>query len=63
VFQANTKLINGEIYSSGGRALTVCAKSKDLQKAIDDVYDAISLIDFKDAVYRKDIAQKAFKYL
>jgi len=63
VFQANTKLINGEIYSSGGRALTVCAKSKDLQKAIDDVYDAISLIDFKDAVYRKDIAKKAFKYL
>ncbi len=63
IFQANTKLINGEIYSTGGRALTVCTKSKDLKKALEDVYEAISLIDFKDAIYRKDIAKKAFKYL
>ncbi len=63
IFQANTKLIDGEIYSMGGRALTVCAKSKDLKKALEDVYNAISLIDFKDALYRKDIGQKAFKYL
>jgi len=63
IFQANTKLINNEVYSTGGRALTVCAKSKDLKKALEDVYDALSIIDFKDAVYRKDIAKKAFKYL
>ncbi|MFP3158993.1 MAG: phosphoribosylamine--glycine ligase, partial [Hydrogenobaculum sp.] len=63
IFQANTKLINDEIYSLGGRALTVCATSKDLKEALKKVYDAITLIDFKDAVYRKDIGQKAFKYL
>ncbi len=63
IFQANTKLINNEVYSTGGRALTVCAKSRNLNKALEDVYDALSIIDFKDAVYRKDIAKKAFKYL
>ncbi len=63
IFHANTKLIDGEVYAMGGRALSVCDKDKDLKKALAKVYESVNLIDFKDAVYRKDIAQKAFKYL
>ena len=63
IFHANTKYTDNQIYAMGGRALTVCAKSRDLKEALNKVYSSISLIDFKDSIYRKDIAQKAFKYL
>ncbi len=63
VFQAGTKLENGKLVNSGGRVLGVTAMDIDLKKAVAKAYDAVEKIKFEKKYYRKDIAQKAYKYL
>ncbi len=63
VFQAGTKLENGKLVNSGGRVLGVTAMDSDLKDAVAKAYAAIEKIKFDKKYYRKDIAQKAFKYL
>ena len=63
VFHAGTKRVGEEVYTNGGRVLGVTALDKDIPSAIEKAYKAVSLIHFDGAHYRKDIGQKAFKYL
>ncbi len=56
VFHAGTTIIDGELVSSGGRVLNVTGLGTSLERARERAYDAISQIDFPDAVYRRDIA-------
>lgn len=63
VFHAGTTKKNGEFYTSGGRVLGVTALEKDIPSAIEKAYQAVNLISFEGAHYRKDIGQKAFKHL
>ncbi len=58
VFQAGTKPgSGGEVFTSGGRVLTVTALGKTIAQAREKVYANISRINFKGCHYRKDIAE------
>ena len=61
VFHAGTKLQDGQIYTDGGRVLAVTAKGADLKEACANAYAAIEKISFDNAMYRHDIAHRAFK--
>ena len=59
VFHAGTKLgEDSQIYTSGGRVLTVTATGESMEEAIARVYDNIPLINFDGCHYRTDIAAR-----
>ena len=58
VYHAGTKKEDGKYYTAGGRVLGITAKSKDLDTAISDAYNAVKNINFTDVHYRKDIGIK-----
>jgi phosphoribosylamine--glycine ligase len=57
VFHAATKIEKGKAVTNGGRVLTVVATGENLAAAREKIYNNISRIHFRDAYYRKDIAQ------
>jgi len=59
VFHAGTTMKNGQVVTDGGRVLGVTAVGDELADAIDRAYEAVSLISFQGAHYRKDIAARA----
>jgi len=61
VFHAGTTRRDGSYYTSGGRVLGVTARASDLASAVKRVYEAVSVIGFEGAHYRKDIAARALK--
>ena len=61
IFIAGAKLENGRLLTSGGRVLGVTAVSENLEKAIDDAYEAVKKVSFKNAYYRKDIGSRALE--
>ncbi len=63
VFHAGTTLKDGKVVTNGGRVLNVCAYGKTLREAKERAYEAVSRIYFEGMHYRKDIGDKAFKYL
>lgn len=58
VFHAGTKKMDGKYYTSGGRVLGVTAVAKDLDTAIQKVYDNVEKIHFENMHYRRDIGRK-----
>ncbi len=58
VFQAGTKLKDGQIVTTGGRILGVTALGADLGQARDRAYRAVERINFENSYYRTDIANK-----
>ena len=63
IFHAGTTLRDGKVVTNGGRVLNVCAYGKDLKSAKDRVYEAVSKIRFEGMQFRKDIGDKAFRFL
>ena len=63
VYHAGTKLVDGQVVTSGGRVLGVTAVADDLPTAINKAYTAVAKIDFANAYYRHDIGQRALKAL
>ncbi|WP_457600116.1 phosphoribosylamine--glycine ligase [Hydrogenivirga sp.] len=63
VFHAGTTIRDGKVVTNGGRVLNVCAYGKTLREAKDRAYEAVSRIRFEGMQFRKDIGDKAFKYL
>ena len=63
VFHAGTDRKNGKVVTSGGRVLNVCAYGNSIEEAKERAYRGVSLINFEGMQYRKDIGDKAFKYL
>jgi len=59
VFHAGTKQEGGAVVTSGGRVLGVTALGQDIRKAVDRAYEAVEVINFYQAHYRKDIAHRA----
>ena len=59
VFHAGTKMAGGKIVTSGGRVIGVTALGRDLREAAKRAYEAVSIIRFAHAHYRKDIAARA----
>jgi len=57
VFHAATKMENDKAVTSGGRVLTLVATGDSLSVAREKIYNNISRVHFRDAYYRKDIAQ------
>ncbi len=61
VFQAGTKLKDGELVTAGGRVLGVTALGDDYRQTIDKAYQGVNKLDFEDAHYRTDIGKKAIR--
>ena len=55
VFHAGTSFKDGEVVTSGGRVLNVCALGSSLEETRRKVYDAQEKINFEGKYYRKDI--------
>jgi len=58
VLHAGTRIDRGIYYSSGGRVLNICARSRNVAEASRVVYDAVSKISMHGAHYRSDIGGK-----
>ena len=56
VFHCGTAFGEHSVVTAGGRVLAVTATASDIQKAREDVYDAVGNIYFEDCYYRNDIA-------
>lgn len=63
VFHAGTASKDGSIVTNGGRVLGVTAVGSDIQKAVDNAYQAVKTIHFDDVHYRNDIAYRAIARL
>ncbi|MBR3654586.1 MAG: phosphoribosylamine--glycine ligase [Elusimicrobia bacterium] len=64
VFHAGTKKDDaGNVLTSGGRVLVLTAIADDIKSAIDKVYSVIPKVTFDKMHYRKDIAQRALKWI
>ena len=61
VFHAGTATQNGQVVTSGGRVLGVTALGPSIAQTQKHCYEAVKLIDFEQAYYRSDIANKALK--
>ena len=59
VFHAGTRLQGGQLVTSGGRVLSVCARRATLAEARTAVYSAIERIGFPGMHYRRDIGLRA----
>ncbi|MFN3976276.1 MAG: phosphoribosylamine--glycine ligase [Aquificaceae bacterium] len=59
VFHAGTQIVEGKVFTKGGRVLNVCAWGKDLREAQERAYKAIERIHFEGMHYRKDIGYRA----
>ena len=56
VFHAGTAFnTQGEVVTSGGRVLNICAFGKNLEETREKVYQGAEVIDFEGKYYRKDI--------
>ena len=55
VFHAGTKMVDGNIVTSGGRVLNVCALGTSLEDVRNKVYEASNKIEFEGKYCRKDI--------
>lgn len=61
VFHAGTRLVDGELRSTGGRVLCVTALGDSVRSAQKRAYDAVAQIHFAGAQYRRDIGFRALK--
>ncbi len=63
VYHAGTKIIDGNICTSGGRVLGVTSTGTDISKAIENAYNAVRKIDFENVHFRNDIGKRALEAL
>ena len=52
---------DNKLVTNGGRVLGVTALGANISEAQSRAYQAVKMIDFEGAYYRKDIAEKALK--
>ena len=55
IFHAGTKIINGQVQTSGGRVLAVTSMAEEHKKALLNSYETLSKLSFEGINYRKDI--------
>ena len=61
VFHAGTARVGNDVVTNGGRVLGVTAWAGDLQAARNAAYEAVAMIQFEGAQFRRDIAAKALR--
>lgn len=61
VFQAGTSTQEGSLVTNGGRVLGITAFASDIVSSVKRAYEAVGMINFDGAHYRKDIAYRAIK--
>ncbi|TPX10804.1 uncharacterized protein E0L32_008193 [Thyridium curvatum] len=62
IFHAGTKLAGEQLQTAGGRVIAANATADSLQAAVEKAYkEGITLINFENMFYRKDIAHRAFR--
>lgn len=61
VFHAGTELIDGRLFTSGGRVLGVTALGDGIEDAIKKAYVSVENIKFEHSFFRRDIGEKALK--
>jgi phosphoribosylamine--glycine ligase len=61
IFHAGTKIVDGQVVTSGGRVLGVTALGETIADAQKRAYEAVEKIHFEGAYYRHDIAGKAIQ--
>jgi len=54
-FHAGTRLVDGQLVTSGGRVLAITSFGDEMEQALEKSYTTIEGISFKAANYRKDI--------
>ncbi|MCB9795217.1 MAG: phosphoribosylamine--glycine ligase [Alphaproteobacteria bacterium] len=59
VFHAGTRLVEGELETSGGRVLAVTGVGEDLASALERAYEGVHHIRFEGAWHRGDIGARA----
>lgn len=59
IFHAGTKVENGNVVTSGGRVLTVCAKGSTFENAREHAYRALATVQFDGMIFRRDIGHRA----
>jgi len=59
VFHAGTKFERGHVVTAGGRVLTVVARRRTFEAAVESAYLAVDAIRFDGMQYRRDIGRKA----
>lgn len=57
LFHNGTKIVDGQLYTNGGRVLSVTAMGETLEEARDKVYKNIEKIQFEGMYYRKDVGR------
>ena len=63
IYVAGAKLEDGKLLTSGGRVLGVTETADNLSQAIENAYETVKSVSFKNAYYRNDIGQRALKAL
>ena len=58
---SRTRIENGQTVTSGGRVLGVTALGQDIAEAVANAYQAVELISWPGAWYRRDIAHRALQ--
>ena len=61
VFHAGTADKDGIFVTSGGRVLTIVARSATFAEAIEHAYQAVNCVSFRDSYVRTDIGQKGLR--
>ncbi|HQU17408.1 MAG TPA: phosphoribosylglycinamide synthetase C domain-containing protein, partial [Gammaproteobacteria bacterium] len=59
VFHAGTALRDGQLVTSGGRVLCVCALGASVRAARDQAYGVVEQIQWEGRYYRNDIGHQA----
>ena len=63
VFHAGTKRKDHDIVTSGGRVLNAVGFGSDLPSAIENAYQVVKKVKFRDQYYRKDIGKRGLQYI
>lgn len=57
LFHAGTKVVDGDVVTSGGRVIAASSYGKDMEEALAKSYASIELVDFEGKYFRRDIGQ------
>ena len=58
IFHAGTKIVDGKIYSNGGRVLNFIKTSENFKESRDDIIKKINDLNWSNGFFRKDIGYK-----
>jgi len=61
LFHAGTRKQDGQVVTSAGRVLSVCARAASLSEALEKVYANVDKVHFEGVRYRRDVGYRALE--